>query len=113
MLEEIIARGWENLVGRFGGPMSFRFLVQPAVAIIFAVRAGLRDARAGRPPFLWKLLTKSDHRRELLRQGWKDVGTVFIVALYVVLRWISSNACVSPSLPRMWMLFRWSVLAAW
>ena len=40
MLEEIIARGWENLVGRFGGPMSFRFLVQPAVAIIFAARAG-------------------------------------------------------------------------
>ena len=81
MLEEIVTRGWENLVGRFGGPMSFRFLIQPAVAIVFAVRAGLRDAREGRPPFLWKLLTNRDHRRELLRQGWKDVGTVFIVAI--------------------------------
>ena len=33
MLDEAFARGWENLVGRWGGPMSFRFLIQPAVAI--------------------------------------------------------------------------------
>ena len=45
MLYETIARGWENLVGRLGGPMSFRFLMQPAVAIFFAIRAGVRDAR--------------------------------------------------------------------
>ena len=49
MLFETIARGWENLVGRLGGPMSFRFLMQPAVAIFFAVRAGLKDARAKQP----------------------------------------------------------------
>ena len=39
MLEETFARGWENLVVRWGGPMSFRFLIQPAVAILFAIRA--------------------------------------------------------------------------
>ena len=53
MLEEALARGWENLVGRWGGPMSFRFLIQPAVAILFAIRAGLKDARLDKPPFLW------------------------------------------------------------
>ena len=52
MLEEAFARGRENLVGRWGGPMSFRFLVRPAVAILFTIRAGLKDAREHEPPFL-------------------------------------------------------------
>jgi hypothetical protein len=81
MLEETLARGWENLVGRWGGPMSFRFLIQPAVAILFAIRAGLKDARQDKPPFLWTVLSDPGFRQGRLRQVWKDVGTVFIVAL--------------------------------
>ncbi len=81
MLEEAFRRGWENLVGRADGPMTFRLIIQPAVAIAFAIRAGLRDARTGQPPFLWTVLSDRGHRHELLQQGWKDVGTVFIVAL--------------------------------
>jgi len=61
--------------------MSFRLIIQPAVAILFAIRAGLRDARHGQPPFLWTVLSNTGRRHELLRQGWEDVGTVFIVAL--------------------------------
>lgn len=61
--------------------MSFRLIIQPAVAILFAIRAGLRDARNGQPPFLRAVFANASHRHELLRQGWKDVGTVFIVAL--------------------------------
>jgi hypothetical protein len=81
MLEEALARGWENLVGRWGGPMSFRFLIQPAVAILFAIRAGMKDARQDEPPFLWAALSNPGSRQERLRQVWKDVGTVFVVAL--------------------------------
>src|SRR3954451_5380247 len=51
MFQEAIERGWNNLIGRWDGPMSFRFLIQPAMAILFAIRAGLRDARQGEPPF--------------------------------------------------------------
>lgn len=80
-MEEAIRRGWENLIGRSDGPMNFRLIIQPAVAILFAIRAGLRDARNGQPPFLWAIFSDPGQRRELLRQGWKDVGTVFIVAL--------------------------------
>ena len=80
-MEEALRRGWENLIGRSDGPMNFRLVIQPAVAIFFAIRAGLRDARNGQPPFLWTVFSNADHRRELLRQGRKDVGTVFIVAL--------------------------------
>src|SRR4051794_2422103 len=81
MLQEAFARGWENLIGRWGGPMSFRFLLQPAVAILFAIRAGLNDARQHEPPFLWAVLSNPGSRPERLRQIWKDVGTVFVVAL--------------------------------
>jgi hypothetical protein len=81
MLEEAFARGWENLVARWGGPMSFRFLIQPAVAIFFAIRAGLKDARENKPPFLWAVLSNPGSRQERLRHVWRDVGTVFFVAL--------------------------------
>ena len=80
-MEEAFRRGWENLIGRSDGPMTFRLIMQPAVAIVFAIRAGLKDARHGQPPFLWAVFSNPGHRHELLRQGWKDVGTVFIVAL--------------------------------
>jgi hypothetical protein len=80
-VEEALRRGWENLIGRSDGPMNFRLIVQPAVAIFFAIRAGLRDAHNGQSPFLWAVFSNPGQRRELLRQGWKDVGTVFIVAL--------------------------------
>ena len=80
-MEEALRRGWENLIGRSDGPMNFRLLIQPAVAILFAIRTGIRDARNGQPPFLWAVFSNPGQRRELLRQGWKDVGTVFIVAL--------------------------------
>ena len=51
------------------------------VAAIFAIRAGWRDAREGRPPYLWSVFTHAATRRDLLRQGWADVGKVFIVAV--------------------------------
>src|SRR6188768_723645 len=73
---EAFARGWDDLIGRWGGPMSFRLLIQPAVAISFAILAGLNDARHGEPPFLGYLL-----RREQWPQIWKHIGKVFIVAL--------------------------------
>src|SRR5687768_13054738 len=81
MLFETIARGLENLLGRFGGPMSFRFLVQPAVAAFFAIRAGIDDARQNNPTFLGCALSNPGSWRARMRLSWKDVGTVFIVAL--------------------------------
>src|SRR5215467_12612271 len=77
---EILTRVWQNLIGRFAGPMSLRLILQPAVATILAIRAGLRDARQNRLPFFWAILRHPSRRRELLQQGWKDVGKVFIVA---------------------------------
>ena len=74
MLYETIARGWENFVDRLGGPMSFRFLMQPAMAIFFAVRAGIKDARQNNPTFLGCALSNPSSWRARMRLSWKDVG---------------------------------------
>lgn len=80
-MEEILKRVWENLVGRSVGPMNFRLVIQPVVAIILAIRAGVKDAREGRPAFFWAVLSHRHYRPELLRHGWQDVGKVFILAM--------------------------------
>ena len=94
-MEDIIARFFANLSGRPSGPMSFRFLLQPTMAALFAFRAGLQDARTGQPAYFWAMLGDRAHRRELLRQGWKAVAKVFTLALIldlvyqvVELKWI-------------------------
>ncbi|HEY7863052.1 MAG TPA: hypothetical protein VIE39_05295 [Thermoanaerobaculia bacterium] len=81
LLEEAIRRGWENIIGRPDGPMAFRFIFQPLMAAILAVRAGLGDARKGRTAFLWTLVRDPAQRSELMRDAWKDVGRVFLLAV--------------------------------
>jgi hypothetical protein len=92
---DVITRMLENLVGRVTGPMQFRLILQPLMATIFAVRAGVHDARSGRAAYLWSIFTTPGHRRERLREGWKDVGRVFLLAIVidvvyqiVELRWV-------------------------
>jgi hypothetical protein len=82
-VEDFIARLSANLIGRIGGPMTFRLILQPSVAIFFAIRGGISDARAGREPHGWAILTDSTKRRELLRESWQDVATVFLAAVII------------------------------
>src|SRR3954454_24176728 len=80
VMDDLFARIWENFGGRIGGPFSFRLLLQPVVASVLGIRAGLEDARAGRPPYFWSILTKPGERRDLLHQGLKGVANVFVFA---------------------------------
>jgi hypothetical protein len=48
-MNDIFARIWENLNARLAGPMNLRFIIQPTVATILAIGAGLRDAHQNRP----------------------------------------------------------------
>ena len=80
-MDEFLTRVFHDLVGRMDGPMKLRLLLQPLVACVFAIRAGLRDAREGSPPFFWALFFHAEHRRALLREGWKDVAKVFVAAM--------------------------------
>lgn len=93
-MEDTIARLFNDILGRLDGPLHFRFFLQPAMAIFFAIRDGLRDAREGRPAYFWSLFSEPALRRDLLRDGWKSISKVFIIAavldlIYqlIVLRW--------------------------
>jgi len=80
-MDDILMRFVENLNDRVTGPMKFRLLLQPAMAAFFAIRAGLNDARTGKPPYFWSLVTDPAHRVDMLKDGWKGVGKVFLIAL--------------------------------
>ena len=80
-MRDMILRALTNLAARVGGPMTFRIILQPLMASIFAFRDGLKDAREGRPPYLWTLITDPSQRGDLIRQGWAAVGRVFILAI--------------------------------
>jgi hypothetical protein len=93
-MEDLLARIFENLIDRVSGPMKFRLILQPLMAIIFATRAGLKDAKEGRPPYFWAIFTDPVNRRDMLRDGWKSVGRIFILAIvidaiyqFIVFRW--------------------------
>jgi hypothetical protein len=70
-----------QLAARVTGPMKFRLVLQPAMAAFFAIRSGLADARTGKPPYFWGLLSDPAERKEMLKDGWKSVGRVFILAV--------------------------------
>ena len=93
-MRDLLLRFWADISGRVVGPMTFRLILQPLTAMFFAIRAGLRDARTGRSPYLWALLAGSSRRSELLLDAWKDVGRVFVFGVVidlvyqaVALRW--------------------------
>jgi hypothetical protein len=80
-MDDIVMRILGDISDRVTGPMKFRLVLQPVMAAIFAIRSGLADAKAGRPPYFWALFTDPMHRGEMLRDGWKSVGKVFVLAL--------------------------------
>ncbi len=80
-VQDILARVVHNLIGRLSGPMKFRLIIQPLMAVFFAVRSGLKDAREKRPPYFWGFFTHPGERSNMLRDGWKSIGKVFILAV--------------------------------
>ena len=94
-MEEYFTRVWHDLAGRIGGPLSMRLWLQPTMAVIFAIRDGLKDAKKGRSYYFYALFTEPGNRRSLLREGWKSIAKVFILAIIldtiyqlIVFRWL-------------------------
>jgi hypothetical protein len=76
-MEDFVTGFIADLIGRTHGPMHYRLYFESLTAIAFAIRDGRKDAREGRPPYGWALLTGAKHRRYLLRDGWKGISRVF------------------------------------
>lgn len=83
LIIEEFSRAIEQLLGRAGGPLHIRLLIQPAIAITIAIRAGLQDARENKPPFLWYFVKNTAERKKLIRAAWKDIGRLLVVAFII------------------------------
>lgn len=71
----------EALFGRLSGPMHMRFFMQPTLAIGFAIRDALRDAREGKPAlFVRALRADPAMRAEIFKDAWRSISRVFFMA---------------------------------
>jgi hypothetical protein len=94
-MEALLTRLVTDLIGRLTGPLTFRLFIQPAMAMFFAYRDGLADAREGRPPHFWRMVTgPPEARRRRARETVRAVLKVFIMAVVV--------DCVYQ-----WLVFKW------
>lgn len=76
-------RIWQNLLDRPGGPFVFRFILQPIMATIAALRDGIHDARTGRAPFLWTVLTDPARRRGRLDEALVATSRIVLLGLAI------------------------------
>jgi hypothetical protein len=90
--EESLGRLWTDILDRPTGPMMFRFILQPTMAIIAALRDGFRDARLGRRPYIWALIhgvRDSQGRSGRLWEGIVSTARILIlgVVMDIIYQW--------------------------
>jgi hypothetical protein len=78
---EVHHRIWQDIANRPGGPMTFRFVLQPTMAAIAALHDGIQDARSGRSPYFWTVLSNSDERAGRLREGLFSTSRIILLGL--------------------------------
>ena len=78
---EVRARIAQNLFERPGGPMVFRFFLQPTMAAIAAWRDGLNDARTGRTPFFAGALADPAQRTTRLNEALVATARIILLGL--------------------------------
>jgi hypothetical protein len=85
-----LGRLWKDILARPGGPMTFRFVLQPAMAATAALRDGVEDARLGRAPHLWAILTGVESRRRRLWEGIVSTSRILILGVLIdgVYQWL-------------------------
>jgi hypothetical protein len=83
---ENLDRMWDDILNRPGGPMTFRFILQPAMAVVAALRDGVHDARLGRRPYFWALLRGVRDSQGRSGRLWEGIiSTARIIILGVVM----------------------------
>lgn len=75
------ARLWRDLFERPGGPMTFRFILQPIMAAIAAAADGFGDARLGRSPYFFSILSNPDERASRLTEGLNSTARIVLLGV--------------------------------
>jgi hypothetical protein len=74
-------RLWEDLVSRPGGTLALRFVLQPTMSALLAIRDGIKDSRTGRSPYFWTMFSDPAKRRERLHEGVAATGKIILLAM--------------------------------
>jgi len=74
-------RIWQNLLDRPTGPMTFRFILQPTMAVIAAFYDGIKDAKSGRSPYLWTMLRNPATRSTRVQEGLIATARIILLGL--------------------------------
>lgn len=79
---EYLHRFWSDMIGRADGPMMFRFFLQPTMALLMALRDGVKDAKAGREPY-WSYMRHHDplHRKAAWRGAVTAVTRILLLGV--------------------------------
>src|SRR3954471_3846708 len=90
-LPDIIERFWNEILARPSGPLAFRLVLQPLMAVYLASRDGWRDAENNSEPYLWAILHDPQSRRPRLREGVPSMTRLLVLTagmdlLYQVIR---------------------------
>ena len=80
---EVHSRLWRHIFERPTEAMSFRFILQPCMAMLAAIKDGVSDARSGRPPYFWTLLDNPAERPALLREGLVATAQIMLLAIAI------------------------------
>jgi hypothetical protein len=78
---EVRERFWRDLLQRPDEVMRFRFVLQPIMAAIAALHDGREDARLGRSPYFWALLSAPSERAGRLAEGVISTARVLLLGL--------------------------------
>jgi hypothetical protein len=77
----VFHRFWHDMFERPDGPMRFRFVLQPAMAVLAAIRHGVKDARAGRTPYFWTIASNRSERVARLREGLEATARIILLGV--------------------------------
>ena len=77
----IFQRIWHDLVARTDARMRFRFILQPLMVAIVAIRDGLKDARTGHSPYFWTMVGNPRERTRRLNEGLNATARIILLGL--------------------------------
>ena len=91
-----------RVVARLGGPLKFRLIFQPLVAVILGVRHGWQDAKRGEPSLLASIITEPHGRSTRILALVKGILFAMILACvfdgidqYLIFGWVRISGALT------------------
>ncbi|MGY8562801.1 hypothetical protein L0938_05200 [Paracidovorax citrulli] len=79
---DFLTRFWTDMLHRADGPMTFRFFLQPTMALVTALIDGIRDAKAERTPYAMRIAhSEPAARKAAWREGVTATARILLLGV--------------------------------